>query len=50
MVTTTKTEFLSYQVILFTWIHEPQNHYEAGHITIQDAIQVDNRDDFVLIE
>ena len=43
-------EYLNYQGTLYTWHHEPPNFYEARHITIQDAIQVINRDDSVLIE
>jgi len=39
-----------YRGTLYTWLHEPQNLYEARHITIQDAILVINRDDTVIEE
>lgn len=43
-------ENFNYLGALYTWLHEPQNLYEATHITIQDVIQVINRNDSVLIE
>ena len=33
---------------LYTWHHEPQNLYEARHITIYDAVQVITRNDSVV--
>ena len=43
-------ETLTYNGILYTWHHEPQNLYESRHITIMDAVVVINRDDSVVEE
>ena len=36
-----------HQGATYTWLHEPQNLYEARHISIAAAVQVINRDDTV---
>lgn len=41
-------EPLTYDLILYTWHHEPQNLYQARHITIYDAVQVITRNDSVV--
>ena len=42
------TETLTYHGTLYTWHHEPQNLYQARHITIYDAVQVITRNDSVV--
>ena len=43
-----KIETLTYGSTHYTWHHEPQNLYQARHITIYDAVQVITRNDSVV--